>query len=271
MSGLPPPSSPVVAYFGSQLKRFRNEKDLTQDQLGAKIGYTGAMVGYVENARRIPSKKFIMACEEHLDAAGALMDLWPLINRESYPDWFRPFVELEGDAVSIREFEVQSVPGLFQTEDYARAVLGANWPPPDPDEVERQLSARLERQKILDRPQPPLLWVVLEESVIRRPVGGRDVMVDQLRHLIKMAERPRVRLQVLPFSKGAHAAMDGGFTVLELSTREKVLYTERPGSGHVTADGDEVAKCDQRMSALIGLALSPEESADLIVTTIGVL
>ncbi|MBE2998878.1 helix-turn-helix transcriptional regulator [Nocardiopsis sp. HNM0947] len=269
MSESPPVSSPVVQYFANQVKRLRNEKGLTQDQLGKRIGYTGAMVGYVENAKRIPTEKFILGCDEQLDAGGVLNELWPLINRESYPDWFRPFVELEAEAISLRAFEVQVVPGLFQTEAYARAVLSAGWPPPKADDVERQLSARLERQKILDRDNPPLLWAVLEESVVRRPVGGRSAMAEQLKYLLEISQRPHVRVQVLPFANGVHAAMDGAFEVLEMGAREKVLYVERPGGGHIISDATEVAKCDQRMSALVGLALSPEESAELITTSIG--
>lgn len=264
-------ASPIVIYFATQLKRLRGDKGWTQEQLGKRIRYTAGMVGMVETAKRVPSEKFVLTCDKVLDAGGMLADLWPAITRDSYHDWFRPFVELEAEAVSIREFEVQVIPGLFQTEDYARAVLSAAWPPPAPEDVERQLAARLERQKILDRTNPtaPLLWVVLEESVLCRPVGGRNVMVDQLKHLLETAQRSHVRLQILPFSKGAHAAMDGAFTLLETGNRDRMLYTERPGSGQVTSDADEVAKCDQRMSALIGLALSPEESIDQLAARIG--
>lgn len=264
-------ASPIVLYFATQLRRLRGKKGLTQEQLGKRIGCTAGMVGMVETTKRVPSEKFVLSSDRVLGAGGVLADLWPAITRESYHDWFRPFVELEAEAVSIREFEVQVVPGLSQTEEYARAVLSAAWPPPAPEDVERQLAARLERQKILDRaiPTPPLLWVVLEESVLCRPVGGRDIMVEQLKHLIETAKRPHVRLQILPFSKGAHAAMDGAFTLLEMGNRDRMLYTERPGSGQVTSDADEVTKCDQRMSALIGLALPPEESVDLLVARIG--
>ena len=205
-----------------------------------------------------------------VDLAGQKEPGWWQRHRE-IPEWFESYIGLESEAHTVSNYEDGLIPGLLQSEDYARAVLSAAWPPPAPESVERQLAARLERQKILGRTNPtaPLLWVVLEESVLCRPVGGRDIMVDQLKHLLAMAQRPHVRLQILPFSKGAHAAMDGAFTLLEMGNRDRMLYTERPGSGQVTSDADEVAKCDQRMSALIGLALSPEESIDQLAARIG--
>lgn len=120
------------------------------------------------------------------------------------------------------------------------------------------------RQKLLRRDPLPLLWVVIDECVLRRPIGSPAVMIAQLEHLIGLVHMPQMRLQVLPFTKGAHAAMDGSFKVLDMSDGERLAYAEIPGSGRVITEAAEVEKCARRFGALQSLALSPDESADFI-------
>ncbi|BCJ34778.1 hypothetical protein Athai_22810 [Actinocatenispora thailandica] len=133
----------------------------------------------------------------------------------------------------------------------------------------RPRAARLERQEILDRPSPPLLWAVLDEGVLRRPVGTPDVMRAQLQHLLEMAQRQHIRLQVLPFAAGVHAAMDGAFEVLDLPNREHVVYVEGPGAGRIFISPNVVTQLRLRFDALRGLALSPDDSANMIAATLG--
>ncbi len=132
---------------------------------------------------------------------------------EAYPAWFRDWVEIEREAVSLRWFEPLLIPGLLQTEEYARAVLAAAHPASPQDEVERLVSARMDRQAILDQAGPPLLWVILDEGVLTRPVGGPAVMRDQIERLIKAARQPRIVLQVVPLGAGAHAGLAGRFAI----------------------------------------------------------
>ncbi len=216
---------------------------LTQEELAQQVFCSGALVSMIETGKRAPNKDFTRRCDEVLATGGALMRLWPLLTREAYPSWFRPFVEMEAAATVIHEFEVQAVPGLLQTEDYARTVIDASWPPNDPEETERQLAARLERQEILKRRTPPLLWVVLDEGVLRRTVGGPDVMRAQLTHLIDMSAHLHIRLQVLPFDCGVHAAMDGAFEILEMAQSEYVVYIEGPSTGQLVIKPKLVARC----------------------------
>ncbi|WP_435105338.1 helix-turn-helix domain-containing protein [Nocardiopsis synnemataformans] len=253
----------AVAQFGNELRRLRRSADLSQRELARATLVSYQMLGAVERAERSPRKSFAERADEVLGARGALLRLWPS-DEEGYPRGFKEYAELEREARAIHDFQTQAVPGLFQTKDYACAVLSAGWPPSGDEEVERLLNTRVARQQILERDQPPLMWVVVDESVLRRPVGTKDVMIAQLERLMELAARPRIRLQVLPFAKGVHAAMDGAFKVLDMGGGEHVTYAEMPGSGRVTADTDEVEQCTLRFGALRSLSLSPDESLDFI-------
>jgi transcriptional regulator with XRE-family HTH domain len=253
----------ALVQFGNELRRLREAADLSQRELAKATLVSYQMLGAMERAERAPRKSFAEKADEVLGARGALMRLWPG-GQEGYPHGFKEYVELEQEAKGIHDFQTQVVPGFFQTRDYARAVLSAGWPPTGDEEIERLLDTRVARQQMLDREQPPLMWSVLDESVLRRPVGTRDVMIAQLERLLELAARPRVRLQVLPFAKGVHAAMDGSFTVLDMSGGEHLAYAEIPGSGRVTADTDEVEQCTLRFGVLRSMSLSPDESVDFI-------
>ncbi len=144
------------------------------------------------------------------------------------PHWLEPYFGLEAAATFIRNYELQFVPGLLQTEDYARALIRLGNAPAE-DDVVRRVEARLSRQKILHRDSPPRLWAVMDEGALRRPIGGREVMRDQVRHLIEMCDHPFVTLQILPFHSGGHPAMGGPFTILRFSEPDlrDVVYIEQ--------------------------------------------
>jgi hypothetical protein len=253
------PSSSVLAYFGSELRRHREAAGLSQDRLGAIINYTGALIGMIETAKRTPTREFAEACDVALNTDGVLSRLWPLVNRLNYPKWFRPFVEHESTATSIHTWEPQVVPGLLQTGAYAHALLMACWS----EDVEQKVAARLERQRILTSTTRPELWAIVDESAIRRPVGGSAVMREQLTLLAESASR-RVVLQVLPLGVGAHAGTDGGMTIFGFRDSPDVVYAETPTDGQLSGDSDIVARCRFRYDLLRAAALSPEASAELI-------
>jgi hypothetical protein len=180
------------------------------------------------------------------------------------PDWFETYLGLEAAAATIRSFEVQFVHGLFQTADYARAVLGRKTAPPD--EIERRVALRLKRQDLLGRPNPPRIWSVMDEAVLRRPVGGPAVMRAQFRHLIEVAGLPRVTLQVVPFASGSHAGESGSFTVLRFEERDlpDVVYLEQlTGAIYLDqrADVERYLKVANELSAE---ALTPDETTRFI-------
>lgn len=152
------PPETLREYFVVQLRRFRHDRGLSQAQLAERINFSPGLISMVETLQRAPTADFTAACDAALDTGGALTNLLPMIAREAYPKWFQSFVALEGEAKTIEGFEVQLVPGLLQTEEYARAVFQPDWPPRDPTELDERLKARLERQAILDRAEPPLIW-----------------------------------------------------------------------------------------------------------------
>lgn len=146
------PGANALAFFGAELRHYRTMRKLSQDRLGELVHYSGALVGQIEKGASRPSQVLAGACDEALGMGGVLSRLWPLVSRESYPAWFQPFVELERRATYLREFMPLSVSGLFQTEEYARAVLRTTRPDYGDDEVEELVESRLERQAILDPP-----------------------------------------------------------------------------------------------------------------------
>src|SRR6266851_2442991 len=200
----------VLAFFGSELRRCRVVADMSQEQVGQQISYSAALVGLVENAKRVPSRDFAERCDDALATGGALARLWPLVSREMLPGWFRPWIEIEHEATALRSFEPLVIPGLLQTPEYARTLLAAQ-PAASEDELEQLVVTRMERQVILSRENPPHLWCLLDEGSLRRCIGGAKTMHDQLLHLAEMARCPKVAVQVMPFEVGAHAGLLGAF------------------------------------------------------------
>jgi len=156
------------------------------------------------------------------------------------PSWFEDYVGLEEAASQIRAYEVQFVPGLLQTEDYARAVTMLGYS--NPKEINRRVKLRMARQAILSRPNPPSLWVVLDEAVLRRPIGGHATMRAQLKHLIEMSQRPNVTVQVIPFKAGGHAAAGGAFSLLRFAEHDlsDVVFLEQLNSAQYLDKPDVV-------------------------------
>jgi transcriptional regulator with XRE-family HTH domain len=254
------PSASVPAFFGAELRRARKLAGLTQEELGERINFTGALIGMIETTLRTPTLQFAEMCDRVLDTDGSLTRLWPLVHK--IPTWFRDYVELEATATTIQTYEVQTVPGLLQTIDYARAVLSAG----RAENVEERVAARMERQSILSRPTPPLLWAVLDEAVLRRPVGGSTVMRAQLKQLAELASSRRIVIQVLPYSAGEHACMDGAMSILSFQDGPDMVYLEGPGNGQMIDRQEDVEDCHLRYDLAKATALSPAASVAMIRT-----
>jgi len=184
------------------------------------------------------------------------------------PEGFSVHLELESTATAIRTYEAQWVPGLWQTEDYARAVLKANSLTSTPEQVERQLQVRMRRQQILDRPdpEPPAMWVILDEAVIRRVVGGREIMHGQLARLREMSADPAVTLQILAFTAGAHMAAYGSFALFDPSDPAFPLTasTDRPAGNLIEDDPEDIRRYTTMFDHLRASSLDPAESRTLI-------
>lgn len=252
-----------LAQFGQELHRLRKTADLSQRELAKRTLISYQMLGAIERAERAPRKQFVELADKELDAQGALIRLRPGM-RESYQRWFRRYVDLEREAKVIHDFQADAIPGLFQTKCYAQTVLSAGWPPIDAKQGESELSARLARQKVLSRDHAPLFSAIIDEGVLRRAVGSKEIMVGQMERLVSLSQEAHIRIQVLPFHAGAHAAMNGSFKLLVMNGGARLAYAEIPSSGRVISDSEDVEQYSLWFGALQSLSLSPNESVDFI-------
>jgi transcriptional regulator with XRE-family HTH domain len=256
----------VLAYFGAELRRLRAAAGISQEDLAQQISYSASLVGMIETARRAPARDFAERCDGVLATGGTLARLWPLVSQEALPRWFRPFAEIERKATSIRTWEPLIVPGLLQTEDYARALI-TGWLPGDGAEsVEQQVAARIERQHLLDRADPPLIWAIIGEAALRNPVGSTAIQQAQLTRLLDTdATHPRLIIQVVPLAAGAHPGLEGPIVLVARRGEPDVVYLEVQGRGHETDRADEVAHYALLYDMLRAVALPPDASREMIV------
>ena len=259
------PSSSVLAFFGAELRRLRTAADTSQEDLGQRISYSGSLVGMVETARRAPTKDFAERCDGALGTGGVLARLWPLVSQEALPRWFRPFAEVERTATSIRSWEPLVIPGLVQTEDYAHALITA-WQPGDRREtVQQQVSARIERQQLLEGDNPPLLWMIIGEVALRNPVGGPEVLREQLSGLLEHeAEHPKIIVQIVPLDAGAHPGLEGPLVLVTRRGAPDIAYLEVQGRGRFVENSEEVARYGLLYDLLRAVALPPDVSREMI-------
>ncbi|MFB6861101.1 helix-turn-helix domain-containing protein [Streptomyces virginiae] len=258
------PSASLAALYGAKLRKLRIRAGLTQRQLGDKIPIAHSRIAQFELGNEVPPEDVNARLDLLLDADGDLIDLWGHIKRTPYPDWVRAFVALEAKAVKMLKYMAQAVPGLMQTESYARALLRISRPRDTDGQIEALVCARLDRQSILGGAAPPLLWCILDEAVIRRPVGGPEVMREQLDRVLVLADTPHVVVQVLPFKAGGHPVMGGSLTLLSFDRGQDVAYTEGSHSGELVETADEVAQYALAYDLLQAQALPPDESLTVI-------
>jgi transcriptional regulator with XRE-family HTH domain len=253
----------ALELFAAELQISRNRAGLSQEQLGDLINFSGSLIGMVETARRPPSLDFAERCDEALKTGGLFARLHRYVSNETYPSWFREWVEIERDASWLRWMEPLLVPGLLQTEPYARAILGAR--ADGGENLDQAVAGRLERQQILHRENPPRLWCVLDEAVLHRSVGGSAVMRDQLLHLAEMSLRPKVSIQIVPHQVGAHPCLQGGFIIADLEEAPSIVYLETAAAGQVVAAPAVVNQVALSYETVRSEALPALASRDLIL------
>ncbi|MEU1196783.1 helix-turn-helix transcriptional regulator [Streptomyces sp. NPDC005813] len=262
ISALDPGASPLD-YYGFELRRHREAAGLTQKQLGDIVNYTGSLVGQIETARKLPTPEFSERVDAALGTGGLLSRLVGLVLRSQLPAWFQQVAELEVRAAEICTFQTHMVHGLLQTPAYARAVLGTL----DESDLDDRTAVRLARQQIFDKAEPPVFWMVLSEAALYQEIGGRETMRGQLAHLLALESNPRINVQVLPFSAGAHAGLQGSFTLFQFAGDPAIVYTEGYGSGHPTVNPETARDCSLRYDHLQAAALPLRDSAGLIRRT----
>jgi transcriptional regulator with XRE-family HTH domain len=253
-----------VALFAEELKFARARTGMSQEQLAAKIGYSGSLVAKIETCRGVPTLDFATRCDEALALSGALARMHRFLGRAPFPSWFRPFVDYEAAAKSLRIFEHVLVPGLLQTESYARSVL-ATRPNTTDEETDQLVAARMERQLVLAPGGRPLLWVVLDEAVLHRQVGDSLIMREQLLRLAEMSHWPNVTVEVVPYSAGAHGGLLGAFVVAEFEQVPAVVYLETAAGGQISEEPSTVAKVLLTFDTLRSEGIPRGASRDLIM------
>ncbi|MFF9482120.1 Scr1 family TA system antitoxin-like transcriptional regulator [Streptomyces sp. NPDC014733] len=218
--------------YGDWLRAQREAARMTQQELADTAIMTRSHIAHIEAGRRIPSKEDARRLDRALNTGDVLSSFLPG-NDSTITDYFEPARHLEQQAVEIREFAVSHVPGILQTEHYARAVMRTVYPPRSDKERDKHVVTRLERAKVLDDPVTPVVWALLDESVLRRPVGGPSVMAEQLTHVIGLAERERIRVHVMPTSLGAYHLMQGMLSLMWFDDQPPIAYTEGLSVGKV--------------------------------------
>jgi len=275
-----PGSGPTVLriLLGSQLRMLREVKGITREEAGYAIRASGSKISRMElgrvsfKERDVTDLLKLYGVDE--DETATLVELAIQANSPGWwhkygdvlPDWFQVYVGLEEAASLIRLYEVQFVPGLLQTADYARAVVRLGQPGAAPEEIERRISLRMGRQELLTKPGGPRLWAIVDEAALRRPIGGKEVMRAQLEQLILATEEPQVTLQVMPFRSGGHAAEAGAFTIMRFPEPDlpDVVYLEQLTSALYLDKRDDVEKYTEVMERLSVESESPERSVDIL-------
>ncbi len=264
--------------LGSQLRMLREAKGITREEAGYAIRASGSKISRMELGRvsfkerdvvdllglygvNEAEAETLVALAQEANSPG-----WWHKYGDVLPDWFQVYVGLEEAASLIRLYEVQFVPGLLQTADYARAVVRLGQPGAPPEEIEHRVSLRMGRQELLSKPGGPRLWAVVDEAALRRPIGGKEVMRAQLVQLIEATREPNVTLQVVPFRSGGHAAEAGAFTIMRFPEPDlpDVVYLEQLTSALYLDKRDDVEKYTEVMERLSVESESPERTVDIL-------
>lgn len=256
------PRSPRQKY-GEELRLRRIAAGLTQEALSEQVVCSPTLISHWEAGRRLPKPDDAQRIDRALGTDGFFVR-WLEDLEQKYADYFRSVAELEREASEIRQYGAHLVPGLLQTPSYARAVFRAARTNFTQDELDRAVANRVERGKLLQTPDGPVAWTLLDEAVLRRPIGGPQVMAEQLRRIADMAEGGRLRLHVLPFAAGAHALLEGMLYLLDFRDAAPVAYVEGLYTGNLLDDPALVAACGTDYALALGDALAHMDSVALV-------
>jgi transcriptional regulator with XRE-family HTH domain len=264
--------------LGSELRRLREARAIKLEEVAEQLGLAASTLSRIETGKAPTKTAYLTVLLEMYGVTDAaqrqvLTDMareghrkgWWALYDDVLPTGFGIYVGLEAEASGLRVYETQVVNGLLQTPGYARAVLREVHKKDGPEQLQRLAELRLKRQEVLDRDDPPGLWLILDETVIRRAIGGPEVMAGQLKHLVEASQWPNITLQVLPFSSGAHPALMGPFTILEFPERgdPDVVYFDSWGGPIYLEKDRELRSCTDAFDRLRAAALSPGDSADM--------
>ncbi|MCL2583946.1 MAG: helix-turn-helix transcriptional regulator [Streptosporangiales bacterium] len=253
-----------VTDFGAELRAWRSSRGWTQTELGAALGYSGSFVSDLERGDRLPSRDFADRCDREFETPGTFARWCEATRNRAFPAWFAPIIPHEREAVRIHGWALGPVPGLLQTEAYARSLIRARWANESDESIERKVAARMSRQEVLARHRPPMMHLVMHESVFRQVIGSPQVMAAQLDRLIKAAESPGFVLQAFPFSAPDPPGMEGPIFIYDSDEGVPIGYTEFHNGGRIVDSREDVADLWAVMGMLRAVALSPRDSIALL-------
>ncbi|MFE6160770.1 helix-turn-helix domain-containing protein [Streptomyces sp. NPDC056486] len=249
--------NPTWRYGGNQLKRWRTKASVSREELGAASNYSPDTIKAMEQGVRMPTARVLDAADELCHAEGLLSAAKDYVRAEKFPARAQDFMLYEQQAVSLWWYEVGLIPGLLQTEPYARALISNHCPPLDEETVERRVAARLERQELLTRTPPVAISFVVYEAALRVPQADEG----QLLRLLDTGRRNNISVQVLPFARVISAALLGPMVLLETRDRERLAFTEGPSTSVLTSEPEVVSSHTERLSMIRMEALGTEESS----------
>ena len=265
-----------LSLFVDEMRAMRAERGWSRAELAAHAQYSESLIAMVETYQRAPTQALAKSLDRAFRTAGFTEDapgkpgtpgtfgrLWLKLRTISFPESFRPYAELEANATVLRDFEHSLVPGLLQTEDYARAVLSTKAGATEA-EIEVGAAERITRQQILTRDEPPRLYALLDEGILYRPVAPTQVMLDQFTRLVEVSHWPHVTIQVVPYTAGGHSGLTGAFIIADLPTAQSIVFIDDVSGGRVAEEGLELSEAALCFEALRSEALPKSASRDLI-------
>ncbi|MEV7657758.1 helix-turn-helix transcriptional regulator [Streptomyces anulatus] len=267
-------ASPMARMVAEVARTLRIQRGWTQEQLGRELGYSAAAVSAMETCAQPASDAMLVELERVLgNGTGVFETARRFMRMEKYPLQFQDYALLEQAAISLQLFVTNVIHGLFQTEAYARALIGGGYPPLSEQRVEELVQLRMERKVLFDRDPLPMIEIIIDEAVLRRVIGGEEVMREQLLHLVECARRRNVTLLVLPLDAGKYgeyAAGHGQMNLVETPAHEHLVYLEAQEESLLISDPAKVSTYAQRYAMIRSQALGPRESLDLIKRLAGV-
>ncbi|MFF3490955.1 Scr1 family TA system antitoxin-like transcriptional regulator [Streptomyces sp. NPDC002795] len=250
--------------YGDELRRRREAAGLTQEELSMRAVMSRTHIAHIEGGRRRPSLEDARRLDKVLATGGVFERFLPTQGEGAVAEHFAEALRLEEQATTIRVYGPKLVPGILQTRTYASEVLASGFPPKTPEERDKLLVTRLNRARILDDFESPVVWTLLDEAVLRRPVGGPAVMCEQLCHIADLGASHRIRVHVIPFSVGYHALMEGFVSLMWFGDLPPIAYVEGLKTGRVLEVPSVVRQCQLAYDHAMGDALSHRESLVLI-------
>ncbi|MFF8013598.1 Scr1 family TA system antitoxin-like transcriptional regulator [Streptomyces sp. NPDC007929] len=264
-TGGEPESSDSLRTFGAVVQGLREHAGLSREEFGELVRFSKHTVASVELGRRMPDAEFVQRAEEVFGRTGALRRAAGCLERQpGLAAWFRRWAALEQAAITLYTYECRMVPGLLQTEAYARALFANQLPPLDDGQIEERWAARAERQKLLKGRPNTAFSFILEEHLFLRGLGGAGVTLELVDHLREIAELRNVEVQIMPVAQGAHAGLAGPMQLLETPENRWLAYNEGQRGGQFISDPKEISVLHRRYARMRSQALSLEDSSSLL-------